>query len=80
MVRGAGLAAGHPDATAVLLALAPPAGVRDEPLGLPMKKDRPKEDARPVPAPVRRAQEDCQAVLFLAGMVEKTSVDVPEPD
>ncbi|MCB5182861.1 hypothetical protein LG632_26310, partial [Streptomyces sp. SMC 277] len=51
-----------------------------ERLGLPMKRDRPQETGpRPVPAPVRRAQEDRGAVLFLADAMERASVDVPAP-
>uniref|UniRef100_UPI002F9067EE hypothetical protein n=1 Tax=Streptomyces virginiae TaxID=1961 RepID=UPI002F9067EE len=48
-------------------------------LGLPMKKDRPPKESRPVQAPVVRAREDRQAALFLAEAVERTSVDLPSP-
>ncbi|MCY0923214.1 hypothetical protein OS965_34620 [Streptomyces sp. H27-G5] len=48
-------------------------------LGLPMKKDRPPKQAKPPQAALVRAQEDRQAVLFLADAVERTSVDVPQP-
>ncbi|WP_406377067.1 hypothetical protein OHU23_41325 (plasmid) [Streptomyces virginiae] len=48
-------------------------------LGLPMKKDRPVDEPRPVPVPVVRAREDRQAALFLAEAVERTSVDIPAP-
>lgn len=48
-------------------------------LGLPMKKDRPPKAPKPSAAALVRAQEDRQAALFLADVVERTSVDVPPP-
>ena len=48
-------------------------------LGLPMKKDRPPKEPAPTPAALVRAEEDRQAVLFLADAVQRTSLDVPGP-